>query len=135
MNEKLKQILTKVQEWWKKFTMKQKVLMTSIVAVVVVAMVILGVVLSTPKMITLKECENTKEASDIKGLLEEEGIEYKVSSDGLKFSVRQEDEANAQLLLGANDITAYAYEWENLNNVFDGGFSMTEADKNKKYQL
>lgn len=135
MVERLKQIPAKALEWWKKFNTKQKALLLSSVAVVVVALVILGVVLSTPKMVILKECENTKEASQVKNLLVDNDIYYEVTSDGLVFSVRTEDEANATILLGENNITAYAYEWETLNNVFDGGFSSTESDKNKRYQL
>ena len=44
MPEKLKQILNKIAEWWKKFSTKQKALIISIVAVVVVALAILAAV-------------------------------------------------------------------------------------------
>lgn len=135
MLEKAKQIPAKILEWWKKFSTKQKMLIISSVSVVVVALVILGVVLSTPKMVVLKECENTKEAAQVKKILEDNNVKYEITSDGLVFSIRQEDEAGATLLLAENNITAYDYEWENLNNVFEGGFSATEADKSKKYQL
>ncbi len=135
MNERLKQIPDKFLEWWKKFNIKQHVLMISSVAVVVIALAILGAVLSTPKMVILKECDNTKEASQVKTLLDENNIKSEISSDGLVFSVRKEDEATAILLLGENNITAYGMEWENLDNVFDGGFSRTESDKNKRHQL
>lgn len=135
MSERLKQIPDKFLEWWKKFNIKQHVLMISSVAVVVIALAILGVVLSTPKMVILKECDNTKEASQVKALLDENNIKSEISSDGLVFSVRKEDEATATLLLGENNITSYGMEWDNLANVFDGGFSVTEADKNKRLQL
>lgn len=135
MNERLKQIPDKFLEWWKKFNIKQHVLMISSVAVVVIALAILGVVLSTPKMVILKECDNTKEASQVKTLLDENNIKSEISSDGLVFSVRKEDEATATLLLGENNITSYGMEWDNLDNVFDGGFSRTESDKNKRHQL
>lgn len=136
MLDKLKEIPAKALEWWKKFSTKQKALMISVVAVVAVALAILGVVLSTPKMVVLKECENAKEASQVKNLLDENtDIQYEVSSDGLVFKVRQQDEATATLLLAENSITPDGYEWDNLDEVFSGGFSSTEADKNKKYQL
>lgn len=136
MVDRLKEVPARVLEWWKKFNTKQKALMISVVAVVAVALGILGVVLSTPQMVTLKECENEKEASQVKKLLEEnKNIPFEVSNNGLVFTVEREYEADATLLLAENDITPYGYEWENLNNVFDGGFSSTEADKTKKYQL
>lgn len=135
MADRLKQIPARALEWWKKYNTKQKALLCSILAVVVVGLVILGVVLSTPKMVVLKECENTKEASDVQKLLVDNDIVYEVTNDGLVFSVRSQDEAKAVILLGENNITSYGYEWQNLNNVFEGGFSATEADKSKKYQL
>lgn len=135
MIDRLKQIPARAMEWWKKYSTKQKALLLSIAAVIIVGLVILGVVLSTPKMVILKECENTKEASDIQNLLRDNDIKFEVSNDGLVFSVRAEDEATATILLGENNITAYGYEWENLNNVFNGGFSATEGDKSKKYKL
>ena len=135
MIDRLKQIPARAMEWWKKYNTKQKAILLSIAAVVIVGLVILGVVLSKPKMVVLKECENTKEASDIQNLLRDNDIKFEVSNDGLVFSVRAEDEATATILLGENNITAYGYEWENLNNVFSGGFSATEGDKGKKYKL
>ncbi len=135
MVERLKQIPAQLLEWWKKFNTKQKALSISIAAVVLIALVILWVVLSTPQMVILKECENTKEASEVKKLLDDNNIKYEVTSDGLVFSVEAEAEATATILLGENNITAYAYEWENLDNVFSGGFSATQADVNKRYQL
>lgn len=136
MLDKVKEIPVKALEWWKKFNTKQRALMISIAAVVVIALAILGVVLSTPTMVLLKECENTKEASQVKNLLDENtDIVYEVSNDGLVFKVRQQDESTATLLLAENSITPYDYEWENLQNVFSDGFSSTEADKSKKYQL
>lgn len=135
MADRIKQIPARALEWWKKFNIKQRALLLSIVGVVIVGLVILGVVLSTPKMVVLKECENAKEASDVQNLLKSNGVSFEVTSDGLVFSVRAEDEATATLLLAENNITAYGYEWENLNRVFEGGFSSTESDKSKRYQL
>ena len=114
MIDRLKQIPARAMEWWKKYNTKQKAILLSIAAVVIVGLVILGVVLSKPKMVVLKECENTKEASDIQNLLRDNDIKFEVSNDGLVFSVRAEDEATATILLGENNITAYGYEWKTL---------------------
>lgn len=135
MADRLKQIPVRILEWWKKFSTKQKALIVSSTAVVIVALVILGVVLSIPKMEVVKECENTKQASQVQTLLDENGIASEVSDDGLTFYVRKEDKTKATFLLAENNITPYDYDWEKLNNVFSGGFSVTEADKTKKYQL
>lgn len=135
MGERLRQIPTRILEWWKKFNTRQRAIMISSVAVVAIALAILAAVLSRPDMVILKECANTSEAADVKDLLDSNGYQYEMSDDGLVFSVDKKDIAAATLLLGENNITAYGYEWENLDRVFDGGFSSTEADKNKRYQL
>lgn len=135
MGERLRQIPTRILEWWKKFNTRQRAIMISSVAVVAIALAILAAVLSRPNMVILKECANTSEAADVKDLLDSNGYQYEMSDDGLVFSVDKKDIAAATLLLGENNITAYGYEWENLDRVFDGGFSSTEADKNKRYQL
>ena len=42
MPDRLKAILEKIKEWWLKFTTKQKTLLISITAVVILALVILA---------------------------------------------------------------------------------------------
>lgn len=48
MPDRLKAILEKIKEWWLKFTTKQKTLLISITAVVILALVILAVVMTKP---------------------------------------------------------------------------------------
>ncbi len=132
MAERLREIWNRVVEWWKKFTSRQKALLISLTAIVVLALVILGVVISQPTMMTLIICKNATEASQVRDLLESENMSYELGTDGLTFSVREEDMTEASLLLGSNSIPTEGYS---IDNVFDGGFSTTESDKNKKYQL
>lgn len=130
MVEKLKGIPGRILEWWNKFDARRKLVMISTVLVVVIAMVILGVVLMQPKMETLVVCDTAKDASEIKSLLETEGIETQVSDDGLTIKVKKGDLSSANIAMGANGYPAAEYD---LETVFDGGFSSTEADKKKKY--
>ena len=65
-------------------------------------------------------------------VLESENISYELSADGLAFQVNEKDYANASIVLGTNDIPTSGTK---LSDVFDGGFSSTEADKTKKYKL
>lgn len=132
MVDKIKDIPKKILEWWNKFSTKQKMLIVSITTVIAIAMIIILRVLTTPTMVMVQECADTKEAGKVKELLDSEKIDFEVSSDGLVFKVKAQDEANAAILLGQNGIPAATYD---LSNVFDGGFSTTEADKSKKYQL
>ena len=132
MADRLREIPQRLLAWWNKFTSKQKTIIISTAAGIILALAILGTVLTRPQYVTLVTCESTKEASDIIELLEGDGIEYKVTDDGLIISVRKESLATATLLLGANGIPADSYS---LNDALAGGFSTTEADKEKTYKL
>ena len=132
MQEQLQQILEKVLEWWKKFNNRQRIILISAIGVVLIALIILAVVMSTPTMKTLYVCQDYTEASKIKELLDSDGtITYETNSDGLIFSVAAEDEAAACMLLGANEIPSKTYSIE---NVVNGSFTVTEADKKKLYK-
>ena len=129
MQERIRNIPKQVLEWWNKFSVKQKTLIASITLAVIVALVIVVKIMTTPTLVPIRNCENTKEAAQVKELLVGQNIDYEVSSDGLNFSVKVEDEANAAILLGENGIPASGYD---ISNVFEGGFSNTESDKGKK---
>ena len=101
MQERIKNIPKQILEWWNKFSVKQKTLIASVALAVIVALVIVVRVLTTPTLVPIRNCENTKEAAQVKELLTGEDIDYEVSSDGLNFSVKAEDEANAAILLFA----------------------------------
>ena len=53
MPERVQQILNRIVEWWKNFNTRQKALIISIAAVVVVAFSILGFVMTRPTMVNL----------------------------------------------------------------------------------
>jgi len=132
MVDRLKEILQKVQEWWDKFTAKQKTIIISVTAGVVLALAILGTILTRPRYETLITCESTKQASEITGLLEGDSIPYQTTDDGLIISVQKQDLAKATLLLGANNFPADSYS---LETALAGGLSTTESDKQKTYKL
>lgn len=130
MQEQLQQILGKVLEWWKKFNNRQRVMLASAVAVVIIALVILAVVMSTPQMTTLYICEDYSEAANIKEILDADGsITYEQKD--LIFRVDEADEAAACMLLATNDFASEPYS---IDNVIDGSFTRTEADKQKLYK-
>ena len=133
MPEQLQKILDRVVEWWKKFSNKQRMLLISLTAAVILALVILGVVVSRPSYTTLIDCQNAKEASQVKDLLDGEGdIDYKVT-DTTHFEVNKKDENKANWLLGSNNIDTTGFDLSdpNIKDYIDGSFSTTEADKQK----
>lgn len=130
--EKAKEIWGKIVEWWNHFTSKQKTTIVVIALLVVVAFVVLAAILSSPNYSTLKQCDSTKEASEIVKVLEEENIKYKVSDDGLLIKVPKSSLSSANLSLASKGITTIAYS---LDTALAGSFTTTEADKQKKYKL
>jgi len=134
MVERLRQIPQRIVEWWNKFESKQKTIIVSVIAGLVVAFAILVAILTRPVYETLVICESTKEAAEITELLENADpvIEYKTSDDGYQISVLKSQVAQANLLLGANNIPTASYD---LSNVTSGGLSTTESDKQRSYKL
>lgn len=132
MQERIKELPNKAIGWWKSLSVKQRTIIVSITAVIILAFVILITAITRPQYALLATCESTKEASEIKELLDQEGLTYQISNDGLQIKVLTSQIADANLLLGANDIQASSYS---IDNVTDGSFSTTESDKKKKYIL
>ncbi len=132
MAERFNAIRQRVLDWWNQFTARQKTLIIGAATVVLLTIIILVSVLNQPQYILLANANSTKEASEIRDLLDSNAINYKMSDDGLEFKVLKKDQASANLLLGANDIQSYAYS---IDNVTTGSFSTTESDKQKKYVL
>ena len=132
MPDRIRELLQKVLDWWNKFTTKQKTYIVAAVAGVVLALAILITILSQPQYVALINCETTKEASEVSELLEGENLDFKVSDDGYQIKINKKQQSEANLLLGANDIQSSAYT---IDNVTNGGFSTTESDKQKRYEL
>ena len=128
MPDRIKELLNSIVEWWKKFTKKQQMIIASSALVVLLAAVILTVVLTKPEMIVIKICENAKEASTVQKLLDDANIYNEVSENGLTFSIKKQDSAAANILLGSNAIVT---EDDKLKELLSGSLSTTEADKAK----
>lgn len=131
MVDKLKDIPKKLLEWWNKFTSKQRTMIISAAAGILVAFAVVIWVVSQPQYEVLVTCESTKEAAEITELLKEE-YDYKTSEDGYVVYVLKNQISQARLLLGANNIPSDAY---GIENVTSGGMGTTEADKQKRYKL
>ncbi len=128
--DRLKDIWKKIKDFWNKFNKAQKTIFVSVFAVIVIAIVILAIVLSQEKTSVLRQCENASEATEIRTLLEEEGISCTISSDYV-ITVNEEDFVEAKLVLGSNNISAEGYS---LEDAVDGGFTSTATDQERKYK-
>ncbi len=134
VQQKVQDAGKKIVEFWKKYDKKQKTLIISVSIAVVVALIILAVVLVRPQYEELITCDDTLAAAQVKSALDENGYEYKISNNGLTFSVKEEVLNDATYLIAQGGYTASGYDATSINDALGGGFSSTSADKEKLYQ-
>lgn len=131
MADRLKELLNKILEWWNKFSTKQKTFIVSAGAGIVLALAVLVTIFTRPQYVVLLNCETQKQAAEVTELLEGEGLTYTVSDDAYQIKIKKGQEAQANMLLASNDIQSASYT---IDNVSEGGFSTTEADKQRRYE-
>lgn len=133
MLERFKGIQTRVVEFWNRFTGKQKTLIISISAAVILTLVALIVLLNRTTYVDLVTFDNTADAASAQTVLDENAIPYKVSGNGLSFTVDEKSEAQARLALGENNIAT------NVNNdvdwALDNSMSTTDSERNLKQKI
>ena len=127
---RLRELGNQILAWWNRFTAKQKTLLICGMAVVIVALVAVVTMLTKPQYVLLRECETAAEAAEVKELLDGEEMKYTVSEDALTFRILRDQQADARMLLGTSNIQAVGY---GIDQVTEGSFSTTEADKQKKH--
>lgn len=128
--EQLRELPKKILAWWNKFSTKQKTVIISIAAGVVLALALLVTLLTRKTYVPLATCESTADAAEIVELLESNNMDYETNTEGTSITILESQEAEAKLLLGSNNIPTTSLT---INDVTDGGFSTTESDKQKRY--
>ncbi len=98
MNEFLQKIINQVKSVWQKSTAVQKAILFTIVAVVIIGLVLLANVSSSPSMVPLITTPVTDETrrEEISVRLDEEGVEHRITEEG-RFYV--EDRSTAQRMV------------------------------------
>lgn len=134
MSDRLKQIKDKIIEFWNKYTLKQKVIVFSLIGGIAIALVMVCYFISIPTYVRLGEFDDAKNASEIIDALEENGIDYKYESNEklTRIDVVEGSLDQAMLLIGSSDALASGMTWsEALNN----DMSTTTAEKRTKNTL
>ena len=132
MDEKLKDAQKRLVEFWKKYDKKQKTIIISITAVVLVALIILAVVLTRKEYVTLIECSDTVTAASVVESLDKGAIPYTTENDGLTILVEEENFESASYLIAQDGLTSTLYSYEDY--MADGGFSATSTDRERGWQ-
>ena len=81
MQERIRELFNRLKEWWNRFSTKQKTLIVSIAAAVVVAITVFVWALSVPQYTVLVSSETTKQTTNIRELLDDADMDYKISED------------------------------------------------------
>lgn len=132
MVERLKQIPSWIVEMWKNLTKKQRVLILSVIAVVVMTLLVLYFVLSKVEYTTLYKFEDTASASKMVELLKSNNIEYKLESDNVTVSVNSKQYQDAVVVMGTNDIPSTGMSWD---LALTNSLSTTQTEKQQKINL
>lgn len=120
----------KFNEWWEKFSRRQKITIISLAIATIIAFAILIFAVTRPQYVKIYTAETAKEANEVIDLLSGEDIEYITNVEGNEISIKREDYTKANLLLGSNSFSTDAMS---IDNVTNGGFFSTESDTQKKY--
>lgn len=129
--EWLKSLPQKILDWWEHFTSRQKIAIAALAVGVIAAFVILIVSVTKPQYVRIYRAENPSDAQTAIDLLQStDGMDYKTSEDGLEIFINRKNYTEANLLLGSNNIYTSAF---GIDNVSEGGFTTTEADRQRRY--
>lgn len=125
----------KFLEFWNKYSSKQKTIILSVLAAVILTLVALVVLASRTKYVVLATFESTADTAAAKGYLEDSSTDFKyqISSDGLTLSVDEKQLSEARLVLGENGVSETAkedYTW-----LFDNSFTTTDSERKLKSKI
>ena len=81
--DRFKQIGQKLLDVWNKYTVKQRAIIVSSVAVVVIALAILAVVVNRPQYETLTTCSSYAQMQEVTNLLTDNSISYNVADNSI----------------------------------------------------
>lgn len=129
--DRLKQIGQKILDIWNKYTVKQRTIAISCVAVVLIALGILTWVFKRPQYEVLTTCKSYSEMQEVTNLLTENAITYNIADNSLIVNVNKNDLTKAKMVLASSDIQADGYTFE---DAMKSSFSTTESDKRKQWQ-
>lgn len=131
MPDRLRQIFERFLDFWNRYNRRQKAIVLSSLAVVILTLVILVAVLSRPNYEVLTTCANYNEMSQVTTLLTDNGFAYTTNDNAMTISVRQQDLVDAKMLLATNEIKVDGF---GLDDALNSSFSTTESDRLKMWE-
>jgi len=134
MLDRLKQIPKKLQEIWKKYSAKQRAIIVSTVAVVVLALIVLIVILNQTNFEKLTTFDNTATAKAAMALLDENAIENRLNADNVTVEVNSKQKQDAVLALADSELVAES-SFSLSDLLASDGVGTTSSDKTRNLHL
>ncbi len=131
MPDRLRQIFERFLDFWNKYSRRQKAIVLSSLAVVILTLVILVAVLARPNYTVVANCSSYSELSEITTLLSDNGYSYQINETLLTVSVREQDSTDVRMLLATNEIQTSGYS---LSDALSTSMTTTESDRVKMWQ-
>ncbi len=129
MQERIKQIPTKLVEFWNKYTGVQKTIIISVICVVLLAIGLTTYLVSRPTWVKFNEFNNLDDANAMTKALDDANIAHKSSKDGLIVYVHDDSMTDALYAMSDNNLVDTGYTWD---SAFDNSMSTTEKEKDQK---
>ena len=130
MAERFRAVINRILDIWKGWTARQRVVIVSSVAAVLLAVGIIAFVASRPVYNVLTTCEDYKEMNSVTSLLTSNNIPYVVDDGSLTVKVKKSDLTNSKMLIASEDIRPAGYSFEDSMNT---SFTTTESDRTKMH--
>lgn len=130
MGDRVKMILDRIREIWKGWTAKQRTMIISAAAVVLVAIAIVVFVLNQPNYKVLTTCEDYNEMRSVTSVLTDNSIKYRINDNTMVVYVRNADLTQAKMIIASENIQPDGYTF---NDAMNSSFSTTDSDRQKQY--
>ena len=130
MQERLKELPKKFLEYWNKWTSKQKTIIISVIAVIIVMIAVFVMVLGRTKYVALNTFEDTKTASQVVTLLKDNSIPTKLGADNQTVMVDEELYADAIMAVAVSDLVEE--DIVSLADLFDNELTTTNRERLQK---
>lgn len=131
MPDRLRQMFERFLDFWNRYNRRQKAIVLSGLAVVIITLVIMVAVLSRPNYKVVATVANYNEMSQVTTILTDNGYKYVTDEKTMTVSVREKDEVDVKMLLATNEIEVEGFD---LEDALNSSFDTTESDRIRKWE-
>lgn len=129
MKERIKEIPVRFVEFWNKYSSKQKTIIISVFCVLLLLIGLVSYLVNRPTWTKFQEFNNLEDASAMCEALNDQGITYKSSDNGLILYVHENTMTDALYIMSDNNLADRGYTWD---EAFNNSMSTTESEKSQK---